>query len=152
MIITLIGDPNYVEQDGHKERLLSILKEHVGDKISQLFFCGGGHFDMFALRVGREFQKSHPHTALTSIPPCRLNKLDPKHLAMLEVFFDHVLEPPHNLFLGKNSLLRRSKWLLEQTDLVVTHLPCQDETVQQFLAYAQELGKPILSLAEPSNV
>ena len=152
MIITLIGDPNYVEQDGHKERLLSILEEHIGDKVSQLFFCGVGHFDMFASRVGREFQKSHPYTALTAIPPCRLNKLDPRHAAVLEVFFDHVLEPPFDLLSGEDALLHRDKWLLEQTDLVVTHLPCQDESAQQFLAYAQELGKPILSLAEPSNV
>ena len=152
MIITLIGDTDYVEQDGHREKLLSVLEEHIGEKVSQLFFCGVGHFEMFTLRVGREYQKSHPLTALTLILPCHTSDLDPKHLAMLEVFFDHVLEPPHNLFLGKNSLLRRSKWLLEQTDLVVTHLPCQDESARQFLACAQELGKPILSLTEPSNV
>ena len=152
MIITLIGDTDYVEQDGHRETLLSILEEHVGDKVSQLFFCGVGHFEMFTLRVGREYQKSHPLTVLTLIPPCHARDIDPKHLAMLEVFFDHVLEPPFDLLSGEDALLRRSKWLLDQTDLVVTHLPCQDESARQFLAYAQELEKPILSLAEPNNV
>ena len=146
MIITLIGDPNYVEQDGHREKLLSILEDHIGDKVSQLFFGGVGHFDMFALRIGRVFQKSHLYTALTLIPPCHTSDLDPKHLAMLEVFFDHVLEPPFDLLSGEDALLHRDKWILDQTDLVVTHLPCQDESARQFLACAQGLGKRILSL------
>ena len=146
MIVTFIGDADYIEQDGHREQIVSVLEEHVGDRISQIFFDGVGHFDLFGLICGREFQKTHPNTALTVVTPYFGVKLDPKQIALYQTLYDHILNPPLEPLAQEEALYARSKWILDQTDLVISYLHRQDGNAYKALCYAQQQGKTVVQL------
>ena len=148
MIVTFIGDADYIEQDGHREQIVSVLEEHVGDRISQIFFDGVGRFDLFGLICGREFQKTHPNTALTVVTPYFGVKLDPKQIALYQTLYDHILNPPLEPLAREEALVQRRAWMTDESDLIILYLTSADEEAQRMLNDAKQRGKQIVNLAK----
>ena len=148
MIVTFIGDADYIEQDGHREQIVSVLEEHVGDRISQIFFDGVGHFDLFGLICGREFQKTHPNTALTVVTPYFGVNLDPKQIALYQTLYDHILNPPLEPLAREEALVQRRAWMTGESDLIIAYVASSDEAAHRTLDDAKQQGIRIVHLTD----
>ena len=147
MIVSFCGPADYLELDGHRETILAALEEHVGDSFAQLFFSCRGHFDIFGVVCGKEFQKTHPRTELVGITPWFSYDLDQNETILYTFFYDRVLDPPLDPIPYEKALARRAEWIAEQSDLVIAYVDAEHEQDFPALRCAKALGKRIINLA-----
>ena len=119
MIVTFCGHSDYKELKEHEERILALLEEFVGDQPAELFFGGYGFFDSFALRCGKAYQKTHPHTRLVFVTPYITEAYQKTHLDYAKSNYDEIVYPPIEHAPLKYAILYRNKWMVEQADLLI---------------------------------
>lgn len=144
MIITFCGHSDFRPTATLEETLLSILETQVGNAQVDFYLGGYGNFDIFALRVGRLYQKTHPNVTLVFVTPYLYDaRMSEKAQA-----YDTVLYPPFENVPPKFAISRRNKYMAEQAELVIGYITRSSGGAYQTYDYAKRKGRVTVNLAE----
>lgn len=143
MIITFCGHSDFHPTPALEQALLSILEARVGKAQADFYLGGYGHFDTFALRVGRLYQMTHPNVTLVFVTPY---PHDP-NLSEKAQGYDTVLYPPIENVPPKFAISHRNKYMAEKSDLVIAYISREHGGAYQTYRHAQGKRKEIVNLA-----
>ncbi len=146
MIITFCGHATYIEKEGDRESLLSLLKKIIQER-PVLFYLGGyGNFDSFALSVAMKYRKAHSDARIIFITPYMSeeylkSKYDP-------YIYDEVLYPPLETVPYKFAISKRNEWMASEADCIISYVKRRYGGAYAMFLYAKRKNKPIYNLFE----
>ncbi len=111
----------------------------MGNTPAELYFGGYGAFDSFALKCGKNFQKTHPNIKLVFITPY-INKSAPSDL------YDETLYPELENTPPKFAISHRNQWMMERADFVVADIAHAFGGAFQAYKHAKRKKKPVFNL------
>ncbi|MBE6548124.1 MAG: hypothetical protein E7667_04520 [Ruminococcaceae bacterium] len=146
MIITFCGHSQYTETIEDEQKIISFLKELVGDQHAELYLGGYGSFDAFARKCGRKYQETHPNTKLIFITPYITVEYQKNYLDYNKDLYDEILYPNLEDKPLKFAISYRNKWMVEQADYVIAYITRDYGGAYQTYKYAKKKKKYILNL------
>lgn len=129
--------------------LRAALLDLIENKNVNLFLVGNqGNFDSIVRKNLRQLKSNYPcikYSVVLAYMPIRQNSED-----YSDTIYPEVLErvPP------KFAISKRNKWMMENSDYVITYVTHNFGGAAQFQDLAKKKGKVVINLAEglPSNV
>ena len=141
MIIAFCGLSDFIKTDALEEKMMSVLREKIGDSPAELFLGGYGAFDSFALFCGRKYKKKHPDVKLVLITPYIDRVTD-------GAGYDETVYPPIENVPYRFAICERNKWMVERADLVVAYVNHSHGGAFTTFRHAQKKNKRIINIAD----
>lgn len=141
MIITFCG-----HKELYDEKEVKVWLERVTENLivngAETFYLGGyGAFDRLAASVLAEQKKRYPHIELVLILPYLNRRKDISPC-------DSSLYPPLESVPKKFAIVQRNRWMVEQSDVVVSYVLHSWGGAATTLEYAKQKKKRIISFQE----
>ena len=143
--VSLFGHREIDNYSCLEKQLIKIIKELIQTKSYVTFLIGrNGEFDIFASTVIKRIQNAMGKENNEFI--CVLPYYE-KDLEYYEKYYDGVtipecVEKTH----PKNAIIKRNKWMIEQSDLLLFYVERDFGGAYSALKYAEKLKKPIINL------
>ena len=150
MIITFCGHSQYTDSGADEQKIISLLTAIVGDHHAEFYLGGYGAFDAFALKCGKEYQKTHPNVKLVFVTPYLTPSYQKTHLNDAEKQFDEILYPALENVPPKFAISHRNKWMIEQADAVIAYVQYAWGGAYQSYLHAKRKKKMIYNLTDKS--
>ena len=129
--------------DTVKPRLREVLKDLIENHSVDTFYVGNnGAFDRLVQFVLQELLREHPHISYAVV----LERLPEKRDG--EDYYDTILPEGIEAVHPHYALVWRNRWMLRQSDFVVTCITRSWGGAAQFAEAARRQGKTVINLAE----
>ena len=139
---------------GHREiddlrlldaKLTPIIKELIQTKTYVSFLIGrNGEFDEYAASVIKITQKEvgKENNDITLVLPYTVAGLE-----YYEKYYDNIIIP-ESVYMAhpKSAISLKNRWMVEQSDLVITHVEREEGGAYNAMKYAKSLSKDIINL------
>ena len=142
MIVTFFGHAQFQGTQTHKQALLSILEEQIGDAPCEMYLGGYGGFDRFAYECCKEYQKKHKNVSLILV----LAYLREKKQSAAEGY-DRTLYPTIEDKPLRFAISYRNRYMAEKADLVIAFVQHNFGGAYQGCKHARRKGKKVFNLA-----
>ncbi|MBQ9081188.1 MAG: hypothetical protein IJY26_00950 [Clostridia bacterium] len=145
MTVAFFGhrDRDYFE---YHDKLLDIILDLVDNYDADKFLLGGyGRFDSFAAQTVYEVKKIRPHIKTTKVLAYYPVKAENFYLWK---GYDDSVYPPIGEGLPKFAIVRRNRWIVENSDFIVSGIRQKYGGAYTAVCYAKKLKKPVLNLCE----
>lgn len=147
MIITFLGHRYLTDGARLFENIKTVILKNISLTEKTTFYCGGyGDFDHLCAEVCRALQKENVHCEIVFVTPYIISSQKPGHTDVSK--YDSVLYPPLEKVPPRLAILRRNKWMIEQSDLVISYVLYGYGGAYTGLQYAMKKQKRIINLAE----
>jgi len=147
MIVTFCGHSQYTESEEDEQKILSLLREIIGDHHAELYLGGYGSFDSFARRCGKKYQVTHPNTKLIFVTPYITTDYKRNHLDYNKDLYDEILYPSLEDKPLKFAISYRNKWMVEQSDYVIAYITHDWGGAYKTYIHAQRKKKPLFNIS-----
>ena len=129
--------------DTVKPRLREVLKDLIENHSADTFYVGNnGAFDRLVQLVLQELSREYPHISYAVV----LERLPEKRDG--EDYYDTILPEGIEAVHPHYALVWRNRWMLRQSDFVVTCITRSWGGAAQFAESARRQGKTVINLAE----
>ena len=145
MIVTFCGHSHFTKAEKYEEKLLSLLKNSVGNKPAEFFLGGYGAFDDFAYSCCKKYQMAHPNTRFIYITPYLSDK---DNLKDKLTQYDAIIYPEIESVPLRFAISHRNRWMIEKADLVIAYINHQSGGAYQTYRHAISKSKPVFNLAD----
>lgn len=150
MVISFFGHSKiYTTDDLQCKVRETILKNILAGEQIRLYCGGYGDFDSLCLRAGLELKKAGNKCETVFITPY-LNI--PKKLKDKLNLFDQIIYPPLEDVPFKYAILQRNKWIVDQSDLIISYVKRDYGGAYSALLYAKTKKKRVINLAESESI
>ena len=148
MIITFFGHSNFIANKLLEQKLLNTLDQLVGNsKVDFYLGCYGG-FDSLALSCCSKYKAVHPQAKLIFVTPY----LDPQYSKLRSAnegrIFDEIIYPDIEASPHKYSISYRNRWMVKNSDVVVTYVTHSYGGAYAAYIHARNIGKTIVDLTQ----
>lgn len=148
MIITFCGHADFCFTQEYKQKMLSFLKEQIGDQQATLYLGGYGGFDQFAYACGKEYRSTHPNVELVFVTPYLDERYQKNQLNDKTQHYDAIIYPELERVPRRAAIVRRNQWMVEHADLVVAYVTHRFGGAYTTYRYAIQKKKNIFLLSE----
>ncbi len=143
MVCTFFGHRD--APDAVEEKLYEVLRELIENRSVETFYVGNqGKFDAIVAKVLKTLKTQYPHIRCLVILAYIPNK---NKNSYYDEFFDTLYPEGLENTPPKFAILRRNKWLIENSDMVVTYVRNPWGGASQSREYALKCGKIVVDLA-----
>ena len=127
-----------------KPHLTKILIELIENDGVALFYMGNhGAFDYISRNILKELSKRYPHIKCYVVLSYMPNKKTP---AYKEEFFDTIIPDGVENAHPKEAIVKRNKWMIDQSDYVITCVARSFGGAARFKAIAEKRGKMVINI------
>ena len=147
MRICFFGHADYNYSSETKEALALILKDYADKFDCEFLFGGYGQFDELAYRCVKELCSKNRIGTVFVTPYISENYLK-KQLEYHQNKYDQVVYPEIENVPLKFAITARNKWMIKQSDLVITYVNRKYGGAYSALKYAKNKGKAVINLCE----
>lgn len=142
MICTFFGHRD--APDSVKRELYDVLECLIENKNANCFFVGNqGKFDVMVIECLKKLKEEHPHIKCTVVLAYfPQGKRKTEYENCFDTLYPEELENTPYRF----AVLKRNKWLVENSDLVVTYVKHYWSGAAQSREYALKHGKTVIDL------
>jgi len=126
-----------------KSKLMKVLIDLIENKGANKFYVGHqGNFDRIVCGILQELKQSHPHICC-NVVLAYLNTITTEYKFDFDTVYPEGLEcvPP------RFAISARNKWMIENSDYVVTYVTRPFGGAAQFKDYAQKKGKIVINIS-----
>ena len=145
MRICFFGHADYNYSLETKDSLTLILKDYTEKFDCEFLFGGYGRFDDLAYRCVKELCSQNRISAVFVTPYITESYLK-NQLEYHKNKYDEVIYPEIENTPLKFAITARNKWMVEQSDLVITYVNKNYGGAYSALKYARNKGKTIINL------
>ena len=143
MIVSFFGYSKYAEQEGHFEKMLSLLEEKIGDTPVMFYVGSHGNFDLFAIKCALEYRKRHSNATVIYVTPY-LNCNNAEHLIKK---CDGSIYPEIEKTPLRFAIIKRNEWVINRSDFLVFYYKHIGKT-RNFFEYATRKHKDLINVAD----
>ncbi|MBQ2775509.1 MAG: hypothetical protein IJF40_06470 [Clostridia bacterium] len=141
MIVTFFGHSN--TSQSVQIKLETVLIHLIEKKGATFFYIGNhGNFDLMVKNTLKELKCKYPHinyAVVLAYMPKGKNGID-----YSQTIFPECLASVH----PKYAIAKRNRWMIEQSDVVVTYVKYSTGGAVQFKELAEKKGKTVINLAD----
>lgn len=148
MIVAFCGHANFYKSEKYEQKLLTFLKEKVGDQPADMYLGGYGGFDRFAYDCCKKYQETHPKISLIFITPYLTVEYQKNHLECLETMYDSIIYPEIEDKPLRFAISYRNKYMVEKADYVVACVSHDWGGAYTTYKHAKRKGKYIFNLGD----
>ena len=147
MIVAFFGHRDFIADDEHIEKIISILNDLVGDNAVEFYLGGYGYFDAFAYRCCTSFAKTHRNASLAFVTPYITEEYQRNHLTEIKKQYHSVIYPEIENVPKKFAIAYRNRYMVEKADLIICYVKREYGGAFQAIKYAEIKGKTIINIA-----
>ena len=148
MIVVFFGHRDFIANDEHREKIISILHDFVGDSAVEFYLGGYGHFDDFAYRCCTSFAKNHENTSLVFVTPYITEEYQRNYLTEVTNKYHSIIYPDIENVPKRFAITYRNRYMVEKADLIICYVKREYGGAFQAIKYAERKGKRIINIAE----
>ena len=142
MVITFFGHRDFYGTEKDENYLLNILENLIAGNTVEFYLGGYGNSDIFFHKCCKEYQRMHKNAKLIFITPYLLsNDLQEKAKK-----YDFVIYPELENVHPKCAILHRNRYMIDKSDIIITHIQRKRGGAYQAYLYAKKQGKNIIEL------
>lgn len=145
MTVTFCGHGQIFANDEVRDWVRRIILDLLKDGAT-LFYSGGyGQFDAIVARVLKELKDGYPQLESVLVLAYLDKKVD-------TTLFDDTTYPPLETVPRRYAILKRNRWMVEQSDIVVAYVTHGWGGAAQTLEYAQKKKKRIIQFQKSDAI
>ncbi|MBE6601361.1 MAG: hypothetical protein E7637_02495 [Ruminococcaceae bacterium] len=148
MIVTFCGHAHFSKSEEYERKILTFLKEKVGDQPADMFLGGYGAFDSFAYDCCKKYKGTHPNISLVFVTPYLSVEYQKNHLYYQQTRYDSILYPEIEDKPPRFAIIYRNRWMIEQADYVICGITHDWGGAYQTYQYAKRKKKHIFNVTE----
>ena len=148
MTITFCGHSNFKKSNEFEEKILTFLKEKVGDEKADIYLGGYGNFDNFAYDCCKKYKETHKEISLILITPYITIEYQKNHLNDAIKKYDAVIYPEIEDKPMRFAIVYRNRWMVEKSDFVIAYISHQWGGAYKTYEYALKKQKHIFNIAD----
>lgn len=131
--------------DKEKQLLRQLLDMEINASTADTFYMGyHGCFDQLCFETLKEMQKDNPHIKLICVYTG--NNRNDFMISYAKYCFDDVIRPVINVS-ESSAALKRGKWLVDNSDMVVTFFTSNNSSPGKIYDYAKRKNKACVNIA-----
>ncbi len=141
MTVTFCGHREIFNSEYVREQLKQIISILIKEGADRFLIGGYGGFDYLVAKSVAELKEEHYHIqSILAIPyPDREYDLS---------FYDFTLYPPLEKVPAKLAIVERNRWMVENSDIVITYVNHSWGGAAMMLEYAKKKKKPIINIVD----
>ena len=147
MIVTFCGHAQFQKSEEYEQKILSFLKERVGDHSADIYLGGYGNFDNFAYACCKKYKETHPNISLVFVTPYLTSDYLHRRLQHQETMYDSILYPEIENKPKRYAITYRNKYMVEKADYIIAYISHDRGGAYTTYKYAKKIGKSIFNLA-----
>ena len=148
MIVTFFGHSDFIPDRASEEKMMSLLRETVGNTPAQLFLGGYGGFDSFAYSCCKRYKAENPDVRLIFVSPYLTPSYQKRHLEYYQKIFDEIIYPEIEDTPPRFAISRRNKYMAERADIVIVYIKRDYGGAYQAYKHALKKNKRIFNIAK----
>ncbi len=148
MIVTFCGHADFHKTSELEARMLSLLREYVGDSPAEFYLGGYGGFDSFAYEIATVYKKTHPRISLVFVTPYMSVEYQKNHLAEAATRYDSILYPELENVPPRYAISHRNRYMAERADLIFAYVCRARGGAYQTCRHAVRRGKTVVNLIQ----
>lgn len=150
MIITFCGHSQYLFNKKDTALLEKVLLQQITKNPACEFFLGGyGNFDELCLTTLLKLKQQYKNIKITFVTPY-VDKNYSK-LQFAKYYYDCIIFPPLEHIPRKFAIIKRNKWMVDNSDLVIAYVCCDLGGAFKTLLYAKRKNIPIINIYQEDN-
>lgn len=145
MKITFCGHSEINGKPNLDKDILRIIGQEAENRKVTFYLGSYGDFDARALSACKEYKQIHPDALIYFITPY----LDESYLSGRKLIienYDGTIYPPLEKVPKKFAIIERNKWMIAQSDLVISYVDYPWGGAANALSYAYKLKKRFINL------
>lgn len=151
MTITFCGHSDYIKKELHREKILEILSEMVGDLPADILLGGYGSFDEFAYKCCLEYKKAHKNLTLIFVTPYNTISYQKNHLSIIKDNYDVIIYPEIEDKPKRFAITYRNRYMVDKCDCLIAYIDHQWGGAYNTYQYAVRKKKKIINLIDYYN-
>ena len=144
--VTLFGHRDLYRYNRIEEKLYLLLRDLICEKAYLEIYIGrNGDFDLLVRSVVKRLQDNlgNERSEMILVLPYR-----EKNMEFYETHYDSVIIPSCLCNVHpKGAIVKRNRWMVEQCDLLICYVECENGGAFSAMKYAKKLQKKIINLA-----
>ena len=148
MIVTFCGHAQFLKSEEYEKKILTFLKEKVGDQPADMYLGGYGDFDTFAYDCCKKYKETHPNISLVFVTPYLTIDYQENHLDYLNTGYDSIIYPEIEDKPKRYAITYRNKYMVENADYVVAYVSHDWGGAYTTYKHAKRKGKKIFNLTQ----
>ncbi|MBQ7799454.1 MAG: hypothetical protein IJ370_03085 [Oscillospiraceae bacterium] len=144
MTVTFFGHSN-APQD-IRPKLKSVLVDLIKNKNATMFYVGNhGNFDAMVKSTLKELKHAFPHinyAVVLAYLPIKRSELEYKY------YLDTIVPDGIESVPPKYAIVKRNRWMIDNSDTVVTYVKYIVGGAVQFKTLAEKKGKTVINIAD----
>ncbi len=148
MIVLFIGHSALYNCTALSEKVKKVILEHIPPHIKPIFYCGGyGDFDHLCAHICRSLRENNFNCEIVFITPYITQTQQKKIKYFIDTkLYDSVIYPPLEHIQPRFAISERNKWMIEQADLIISHVTHSFCGAYKGLEYARKRSKNIINI------
>ena len=114
MTITFCGHSVFYATEEHEHRIITILKEKIGEEVADIYLGGYGAFDEFAYNCCKKFKEINRKVSLFFITPYMTEEYQKNNLREKEKLYDGIIYPEIEDKPLRFAITYRNKWMADK--------------------------------------
>ena len=150
MIITFFGHSSIAFGQVVGEIVKDIIRKNISPSETISFYLGGyGDFDELCASACRELKKEYIRTELVYITPYMDEREQRKIIELQKCgLYDTSIYPPIESVPPRFAILKRNKWMVRKSDLVIAYVKHNFGGAYKGVEYAKRIGKRVINICE----
>ena len=146
MTITFCGHSVFYATEEHEQRIMTILKEKIGEEVADIYRGGYGAFDEFAYNCCKKFKEINPKVSLFFVTPYMTEEYQKNNLREKEKLYDGIVYPEIEDKPLRFAITYRNKWMADKCDFLICAVAHKWGGAYKTYQYAKQKGKEIINI------
>lgn len=139
MIVTFCGHSDYVYGETEKSELQSVIEESIKNGATEFWLGGYGSFDLMCAHILQKIRQRHGNFKIILVIPYMDRQYDME-------LYDYSIYPPIEHIPLRFAISERNKWMVANSDLLISGVRYNYGGASKTLSYAKRLNKKIISV------
>ncbi len=145
MVLSFFGNRDFFEFQIDRKKLINLINNIIKEEKVDVYLGLQGNFDSFALSVCREMKLTNDKIKIYFVPPY-FDSYIKRMKEITDYYFDGIILPEISIKPERFAIIRRNKWIIDQSDVVFCYTISNFGGAYTCLKYAQSHNKKVIDL------